>query len=57
MNDACETGIRVVLSQEGKHFAYHSEKLNEAHHKRSTYEQELYVEVQSMWCWEHYLIQ
>ncbi|GJR00531.1 transposon ty3-I gag-pol polyprotein [Tanacetum coccineum] len=36
--DACRTEIRAVLSQEGRHVAFHSEKLNEARQKWSTYE-------------------
>ncbi|GJV70775.1 transposon ty3-I gag-pol polyprotein [Tanacetum coccineum] len=55
--DACETVIGAVLSQEGRPVAFHSEKLNEARHEWSTYEQELYAVVQAMKKWEHYLIQ
>lgn len=55
--DACGTGIGAVLSQEGKLVTYHSEKLNDASQKWSTYDQELYAIVQALRRWEHYLIQ
>ncbi|GJY94070.1 transposon ty3-I gag-pol polyprotein [Tanacetum coccineum] len=46
--DACGTRIGAVLLQERRHVAFHSEKLNEARKKWSTYEQELYAVVQAM---------
>ncbi|GKA50127.1 reverse mRNAase [Tanacetum coccineum] len=55
--DACGTEIGDVLSQEGRLVTFHSEKLNDARQKWSTYEQELYAVVQAMKKWEHYLIQ
>ncbi|GKB39958.1 reverse mRNAase [Tanacetum coccineum] len=55
--NACGTGIGDVLSQEGRAVAFHSEKLNDARQKWSTYEQELYAVVQAIKKWEHYLIQ
>ncbi|GJT07903.1 RNA-directed DNA polymerase [Tanacetum coccineum] len=54
--DACGTGIGAILPQEGP-IAFHSEKLNEARQKWSTYKQEFYAVVQAMKKWEHYLIQ
>ena len=45
--NASMTGIRVVLSQEGRSLEYFSEKLSEARHKWTTYKQELYAIVHS----------
>ena len=41
--DASGTIIGVVLSQEGRHIAYFSEKLNDAKRKYLIYDQEFYA--------------
>ena len=48
--------VGAVLSQEQGPVAYFSEKLNEAKHKYSSYDKELYVVVQNLKKWRHYLI-
>jgi hypothetical protein len=45
--DACETGIGVVLSQEGHPIAYFSKGLSAANQKLSTYENE-FLDVKSL---------
>ena len=48
--------VGVVLSQEERPVAYFSEKLNEAKQKYSSYDKELYVVVQDLKKWRHYLM-
>ena len=54
--DARGFAIGVVLSQEGRHVAFFSEKLNEAKKKYSSYDLELYTMVQALKIWRHYLL-
>ena len=51
--DASGIGIGGILSQDC--IAYFSEKLNEAKKKYSTYDKEIYVVVQALRYWSHYL--
>ncbi|KAH9763650.1 Endonuclease [Citrus sinensis] len=53
---ASKVGIGVVLSQQGKHIAYFSEKLNGAKARYNTYDMEFYAVVQALKHWRHYLI-
>ena len=46
----------LVLSQEGRHVAFFSEKINEAKTRYSTYDFELYALVQALKKWRHYLL-
>lgn len=54
--DACNKVVGGVLSQEGGPIALFSEKLNEANQKYSIYDLEMYVMVQSLGKWRHYLL-
>ena len=53
-NASC-IGIGVVLIQEGRPIAYFSEKLSGAALNYPTYDKELYVLVQALETWQHYL--
>ena len=54
--DASGVAIGVVSSQEDKHVAYFSEKLNDAKKKYSTYDKEFYAVIQALSKWRNYLM-
>ena len=53
--DASGNAIGVVLSQEGNHVAFFSQKMNDARRKYFVYDQEFYAIVQAL-KWRHYLM-
>jgi hypothetical protein len=53
--DACETGIGVVLSQEGHPIAYFSKCLSATNQKLSTYENEFLAVMMAIDKWRCYL--
>jgi hypothetical protein len=53
--DACETGIGVVLSQEGHPITYFSKGLSTNNQKLSTYEKEFFVVLMVVDKWRSYL--
>jgi hypothetical protein len=54
--DASGVAIDAVLSQDNKTISYFSEKLNDTKRKYSTYDKEIYVVIQALKKWTHYLI-
>jgi hypothetical protein len=55
-NDACDQGIRIVLSQRGHHVAFFSKALSSANQKLSTYEKEFRVVLMAVGKWRKYLL-
>ena len=53
---ASGVGIVVVFIQEGRPYAYFSEKLSESKRKDSTYDKEFFAIIWALEHWTHYLI-
>ena len=53
--DACNTGVGVVLMQEGRPLAYLNQILSPRYLSLSIYEKELLVVLMAMEKWRHYL--
>ena len=54
--DASDYAMGAILLQHGKPIVFHSETFNRAVTNHPTYEKELYVLVQSVKKWKHYLM-
>ena len=54
--NASGKSIGVVLSQDNRPVSYFSEKLNDAKHKYSSYDQYFYAIVQALNKWTNYMI-
>jgi hypothetical protein len=54
--DTSEVVIGAVLSQDNRHVAYFSEKLNDTKKNYSTYDKEFYAIIQALKKWRHYLV-
>lgn len=54
--DASIVAIRAALGQEGRPVTFHSEKINDAKRKYSSYDLELYELGQVLRKWRHYLL-
>ena len=48
--------LELIMSREGKHVAFFSEKLNDEKGKYFVYDQEFYAIIQALKKWRHYLI-
>ena len=51
--DASRIGIGAVLSQEGRHVSFYSEKLNDTRRRYNTYDKKIYAIIQALKHWEH----